>query len=138
MNNPDFTTDKQLFYKRVKYLSVLFECFWSWWRNEYLLSLRKYHRAVSKNEELVKVGSIVQIHDNGPRLKWNLGLVTDVQHIRDELPDVQMKHSVTLKTSNKVTNHPLSKLYSLELCCSDKESALSHQRREAENPGNCT
>ena len=43
---------------------------------EYLTALREfYQKTGSNNVQKIKEGKVVLIHDDGPRLRWRLGLV---------------------------------------------------------------
>ena len=50
------------------------------------------------------------IHDDSPRLKWNLAVVQELQRGNDSLV-----RSATIRTANGITNRPISKLYPLEV-----------------------
>ena len=50
------------------------------------------------------------IHDDGPRLKWHLAVVQELQRGNDNLV-----RSAIIRTANGVTNRPISKLYPLEV-----------------------
>ena len=84
--------------------------FWLRWRREYVTALREYQRASGKTETKVKIGDIVQIHDDIKRIQWKLGIVENLitgrgAHVR----------VVNLRTSNGITNRPITKLYRFEL-----------------------
>ena len=58
---------------------------------------------------------IVIIHeDNIPRMKWNLGLITELFRGSDGIV-----RSAKLRTTNGETNRHISKLYPLEIGCVD-------------------
>ena len=42
--------------------------FWTRWRNEYLTSLREYHRCHGGEGQDVNVGDVVLVHDEGEAL----------------------------------------------------------------------
>ena len=48
------------------------------WKNEYLTSLREYHRTFGKNTQNIKVGDVVQIHGHSPRITWKLAVVDEL------------------------------------------------------------
>ena len=88
----------------------ILQSFWTRWRREYVTALREYQRASGKTETKVKVGDIVQIHDETKRIYWKLGIVQNLITGRDG-----HVRAVNLQTSNGITNRPITKLYPLEL-----------------------
>jgi hypothetical protein len=78
-------------------------------KNEYLTSLREYHRTFGKNTQNIKVGDVVQIHDDSPRITWKLAVVDELIFGKDGLI-----RAVKLRTSYGLTNRPISKLYPIE------------------------
>lgn len=81
------------------------------WKHEYLTNLLEYHRDRGNNIQNLKVGDVVQIYENCPRVNWRLGLITELVKGKDHL-----SRSAKIRTSNgHVTSRPLSKLYPLEL-----------------------
>ncbi|XP_053407998.1 uncharacterized protein LOC128559687 [Mercenaria mercenaria] len=84
------------------------------WRREYLTALREYHQAHGKNEQTISEGEVVQIHDDGPRTRWKLAVVTELIHGNDGL----VRFAV-IKTKDGITNRPVTKLYPLEVLKSD-------------------
>ena len=61
-------------------------------------------------KEGIKVGDVVVIHDDTPRLKWQLAVVKDLQRGNDNVV-----RSATIRTVNGVTSRPVVKLYPLEI-----------------------
>lgn len=45
------------------------------WKNEYLTALREFHKTIDTNIQIIKMGDVVQIHDDSPRITWKLGVV---------------------------------------------------------------
>ena len=88
------------------------------WKNEYLTSLREYHRTFGKNTQNIKVGDVVQIHDS-LRITWKLAVVDELIFGKDGLI-----RAVKLRTSYGLTNHPISKLYPIEV----HDNSMSTQR----------
>ena len=80
------------------------------WKNEYLTSLREYHRTLGKNTQNIKVSDVVQIHDDSPRITWKLAVVDELIFGKDGLI-----RAVKLHTSYGLTNRPISKLYPIEV-----------------------
>ena len=56
----------------------------------------------------MKVGDIVLIHDDGPKLHWRLGVI-------DSLRNDGLCRAMNVRTSNRVTSRPISRLYPLEV-----------------------
>ena len=80
------------------------------WKNEYLTSLCEYHRTFGKNTQNIKVGDVVQIHDDSPRFTWKLAVVDELIFGKDGLI-----RAVKLHTSYGLTNRPISKLNPIEV-----------------------
>ena len=49
--------------------------FYQRWRQEYLTSWREFHQNTGTDKETIKVGDIVQVHDNNVPLTWKLAVV---------------------------------------------------------------
>jgi len=59
--------------KKAKAQALIIKHFWNQWKSEYLTSLRETHVTNnSTSKERIKVGDIVIVHDDVPRLKWQL------------------------------------------------------------------
>jgi len=85
--------------------------FWSRWKREYLTSLRETHNVSSgTNKERIKVGDVVIVHEDVPRLKWQLAVVTELQQGKDNAV-----RSAIIRTVNGITSRPIVKLYLLEV-----------------------
>ena len=72
LEDPDYGSTSSQMHKNAKRLSLLLNYFQTRWKNEYFTSLREFHRSQGNNNQAVKVGDIVQIHDEGPQLSWRL------------------------------------------------------------------
>jgi len=97
--------------KKAKAQALIIQHFWNRWKSEYLTSLRETHVANNgTSKERIKVGDIVIVHDDVPRLKWQLAVVTDLQRGQDDAV-----RSAIIRTSNGVTTRPIVKLYPLEV-----------------------
>ena len=59
---------------------------------------------------MIKVGDIVIVHDDKPRLQWRLAVVEDIIKGRDNL--VRAAH---IRMGNYKTTRPIVKLYPLEV-----------------------
>lgn len=53
--------------QRVAAQAQILERFWNRWRHEYLTSLLEFHRTTGTNEQLMKKGEVVLVHNEGPR-----------------------------------------------------------------------
>ena len=49
--------------------------FWNRWKLEYLTALHEFHKTTGSNTQAVKVGDIVLIHDDTPRVQWKLAVI---------------------------------------------------------------
>ena len=75
LQDPDDGGTSSQLHKNAERLSLLLNHFQTRWKNEYLTSLREFHRAQGNNNQAVKVGDVVQIHDEGPQLSWRLAVI---------------------------------------------------------------
>jgi hypothetical protein len=96
--------------RRLQTKCDIIQKFGTRWKNEYLTSLCEYHRTFGKNTQNIKVGDVVQIHDDSPRFTWKLTVVDKLIFGKDELIRV-----VKLCTSYGLTNRPIYKLYPIEV-----------------------
>ena len=102
---------------RAKVQALLLQHFWSRWRREYLTALREFHHTTGTNTQTVKVGDVVLIHDDIPRIQWKLAVIEQINKGADGLI-----HSANVRTSSGKTNHPIARLYPLEVTASDISS----------------
>ena len=84
---------------------------WNRWRKDYLTSLREFHRTSGKNEVAVQVGDVVQVHDDAKRINWRLAVIESLIAGIHGLVRV----AANIRTSTGCTNHPIAKLYPLEV-----------------------
>jgi len=91
--------------------SRILQDFWKRWRTEYLAALRERHSYIntSSNTE-VRVGQVVLIHEDLPRVRWKLGVIVELLKCRDGIV-----RSVNLRSNNCIVNRPICKLYPLEV-----------------------
>jgi hypothetical protein len=97
--------------KRYHVISQVLQHFWLRWKHEYLTALRE--RSLSNGcdtQQHIKVGNVVLIHEDCPRIKWKLGYITSLHHSVDG-----RIRSVDIKTVYGQTNRPINKLYPLEI-----------------------
>ena len=96
---------------------------------EYLTALREFHRTTgSNNVQRIKEGEVVLIHDDGPRLRWRLGLVDSLITGNDGLV-----RAANVRTSNQITSRPITKLYPLEVSA-PTELVTTPSELETDNP----
>ena len=103
--------------RRAKVQALLLQHFWSRWRREYLTALREFHHTTGTNTQTVKVGDVVLIHDDVPRIQWKLAVIERVNKGADGLI-----RSANVRTSSGRTNRPIARLYPLEVTASDISS----------------
>ncbi|XP_074651581.1 uncharacterized protein LOC141906238 [Tubulanus polymorphus] len=120
LNYPNFCVTRELLTRGMKYISLLLSEYKRRWKGEYLLNLCEYQKCKGVDTELVKKGSVVQIHDDGPRLKWRLGVITELHRGKDG-----KVRNVSLKTARGHTNRALPKLYPLEVYASTDFASVS-------------
>ena len=114
----DETTDESfqiggsdtLLRRRAKTQALLMKHFWVRWKQEYLTSLREFHRTTGRNDQNVNVGEVVLIHDDIPRVHWKLAVIKEVVKGKDGLI-----RSAVIRTANGITNRPITKLYPMEI-----------------------
>jgi len=79
-----------------------------------LTRLREFHRTSGSNVQTVKRGALVLVHDDTPRISWRLSVIEDIITGKDGLV-----RAAKIRTSTSKTNHPITKLYPLEVITSD-------------------
>ena len=109
----------------AKTQAILLEHFTARWKHEYLTSLREFHRPSGKGGQQIHVGDVVLIHDESPRINWEMAVVRSLVTGNDGLV-----RSAIIRTKNGVTNRPVTKLYPLEL--SDKKSTKMNETPRTE------
>ncbi|XP_063447046.1 uncharacterized protein LOC134726569 [Mytilus trossulus] len=112
--------------KRAQRLSTLIEHFWNRWRFEYLTSLREFHKKTGDNKINIKVGDVVQVHDDKPRIKWKTAVVEEVVTGNNGLV-----RSAIIRTNSGQTSRPIVKLYPLEIN-EDELSNTSEETKEVD------
>ena len=72
--------------KRLKYLKLLIDNYWSRWRTEYLTQLREYQK-IRKNSRLIEVGEMVVTFSHElKRNQWKIGEVVKLICGIDNVP----------------------------------------------------
>ena len=89
---------------------MVIQKFWNRWKTEYLTSLREFNRVSGHNKEVIKVGDVVIVHDEKPRMQWKLALVEGLIKGGDNL--VRAAH---IRIGSYRTTRPIVKLYPLEV-----------------------
>ena len=87
------------------------------WRREYLTSLRELHRTTGKNEQCIKVGDVVLVHDDIPRARWKMAVVEQLIQGKDGYT-----RAANIRYNGGRTNRPIAKLYPLELSSTNGDS----------------
>lgn len=59
--------------------------FWTQWKQEYFTALRETHKVTGNNEQRVKIGDVVLVHDDTPRIRWKLAVIEGVNKEADGL-----------------------------------------------------
>ena len=72
--------------------------------------LRESHKASGNNNQTIKVGDIVLIHDDIPRINWRLAMIEELITGNDGLT-----RAAILRTASGQTNRPIARLYPLEV-----------------------
>jgi hypothetical protein len=109
INEPNFGNMSEIT-RRAQIQALILQHFWSQWKAEYLTSLREFHKTTGKNNQTIRVGEVVLIHDDSPRIKWKLAVIEDLITGNDGLI-----RAANLRTSTGQTNRPIAKLYPLEV-----------------------
>ena len=109
IQDPSYDETSQL-NRAAKWQSLLLAHFSARWKHEYLTSLREFHRASGNNNQEIKVGDVVLIHDDSPRINWKMAVVEELIIGGDGLV-----RAANIRTCNGKTNRPIVKLYPLEV-----------------------
>ena len=121
IKDPDYgvPTEANLRTRVSRHAQVL-QHFQHHWKREYLTSLREHHKTTGENEQCIKVGDVVLVHDDVPRARWKMAVVEQLIQGRDGYV-----RAANIRYSEGKTNRPIAKLYPLELsfnnCDKNKE-----------------
>ena len=121
MHDPDYGNPESKMRKSAKKLALLLRHFQTRWKREYLTSLREFHKSQGSKHQKVRVGDIVQIHDEGPRINWRLAVIEELITGKDGLV-----RAANIRTSTGRTNRPIIKLYPLEVSSSSNSEASTN------------
>ena len=128
LTDPMYCTSPLLWEKSKRQMQLL-QHFQSRWKKEYITSLREAHKKIGTNIQTVKVGDIVFIHDDTPRMQWKLAIIEELTRGLDGFVRV-----AKIRTSSGKTNRPLAKLYPLEVNMSE-EQGVSNCTGTDHSPG---
>ena len=115
--DPTFGESSEL-RRRAKRQDLVIGHFWTRWKNEYLTALRETHRMTGTNDQQVKVGDVVLVHDDTTRINWKFAVIESVNKGADG-----MIRSANIRTANGKTNRPIARIYPLEVTATDSEVA---------------
>ena len=104
--------------EKVNKHSAVIEKFWNRWKTEYLTSLREFNRISGHNKEVIKVGDVVIVHDEKPRMQWRLAVVEGLIKGGDNLT-----RAAHIRIGNYRTTRPIVKLYLLEVSNPDEPNS---------------
>ena len=119
IRDPNFEDNSELRH-RVKRQALVIERFWNRWKNEYLTALRETHRTTGNNDQRVKVGDVVLVHDDTKRINWKLAVIESLNKGADG-----MTRSANIRTVIGRTNRPIARLYPLEVLTTEVETQSS-------------
>ncbi|XP_065917547.1 uncharacterized protein [Dysidea avara] len=108
-HDPTFLSSTSL-RDKVNRQTLLLNHFQRRWQREYLTSLREAYKATGTSKQSVKVGDVVLVHDDIPRLQWRLAVIEELMEGLDGYA-----RAAKIRTSTGRTNRPIAKLYPLEL-----------------------
>ena len=128
IDDPTYGDDSEL-RRRNNLQATILERFWSRWRHEYLTSLREFHRSSGNNEQTIRKGEIVMVHDEKPRNAWKLAVIEELIRGNDGLV-----RAASIRTKNGQTNRPITKLYPLEICAENNEKRQADYIEETDTP----
>ena len=119
-----FGEDSQI-KRRAKLLALTLKHFRCKWKHEYLTALRESHKASGNNNQTIKVGDIVLIHDDMPRINWRLAIIEELITGNDGLT-----RAAILQTASGRMNRPITRLYPLEVTAGTRSADLVAEDEE--------
>ena len=126
LDDPDFGDVSDL-RRRARAQALIVKHFWTRWKREYLTALRETHNVTGNNEQRVKIGDVVLVHDDTPRIKWRLAVIEGVNKGADGLI-----RSADIRTTTGKTNRPIARLYPLEVTASETAKRTTSQTNNTE------
>ncbi|XP_052231025.1 uncharacterized protein LOC127844664 [Dreissena polymorpha] len=108
--DPQNIITRENIYKRARMQQKLIDDFRCRWKREYLTDLRENQLISGRNEQTIKVGDIVMVHDENPRSRWKLARVEALIQGNDG-----RVRAANIRTDGAITNRSITKLYPLEV-----------------------
>ena len=133
LTDPDYCQSANQLRTKVDRQGYLLQHFQSRWKREYLTALREVHRTTGTNQQHIRIGDVVQIHDDSPRSQWKLAVIKDLVKGNDGYI-----RSVTVRTANGITNRPITRLYPLEVSADECSSNVNIEKSARLEPANDT
>lgn len=128
LEDPTFGRDMkiQIFSKAYLKTQNVLRTFWRRWSTSYLPSLRENHQATKGPiEEIIKIGDIIQVHQDSKRSEWKLAVVEQLNRGTDG-----MVRSAEIRTANGRTSRPINKLYPLEVFESSQKMIRAESKEQ--------
>ena len=119
LDDPEFGGTSTIM-KRAKVQALMLKHFWTHWKSEYLTTLREFHKTTGNNIQQVKVGEVVLIHDDAPRVNWKHAVIEGVIRGNDGLI-----RAANIRTSTGKTTRPITKLYPLEVTSINESDSMT-------------
>ena len=132
LGDPPFGEESDI-KRRARSQALTLKHFRSRWQHEYLTSLREFHRASGNNQQKIKVGDIVLVHDDAPRMNWKLAVIEGLITSSDGLTQ-----AANIRTATGKTNRPITRLYPMELSSSTENitSDVHNEEQSTEENSN--
>lgn len=128
LDDPNFGSESAVM-KRAKIQALILKHFWTRWKSEYLTTLREFHKTTGNNIQQVKVGDVVLVHDDTPRVNWKCAVIESVIRGNDGLI-----RAASIRTATGKTTRPITKLYPLEVTSTDESHSTDDSVRESASP----
>ena len=128
LEDPDYLTSSMI-RKRADKQTQVIKKFWIRWKREYLTSLREFHRSSGHNQQVIKKGDIVIVHDDTARLHWKLAIVEELIKGKDGYV-----RAANIRMGNYRTSRPIVKLYPLEVSNANDEETSEEPNQQQSDP----
>lgn len=99
----------RMFWKKRK---QMLHTFWQAWQHEYLRQLRSAYASKQTRTKGPKIGDVVLVQENIPRLLWKRGVICSLVPGRDG----NVRSCVVRMPQGKLVRRPVQHLYPLEIC----------------------
>ena len=115
--------------KRVQHINMLLNHFWSRWPNEYVTSLREYHKKCKQTNDIKPSinDMVIVFKEKQPRNKWMLGRVVELINVHD---GKTREVKIIMGKTKTVTSIPVNKLYPLELVEENEEIRKENEQKD--------